>query len=100
METRVWHCRSTFEKLDRNKTRQNTLKYSNMGYKVGDTIKYYRTSDEFREWHNRLDSLPLGSGVIEAIYPYFFLVRVGKYRIGVNKVDVWLREGMRVFNND
>lgn len=86
------------DRLALNRVNLRLIKSSDMGYKIGDVIKFYRTSSDYKEWHNRIDTLPLQTGTIEAIYPYFFLVRVGRYRVGVNKVDVWLREGERVWN--
>ena len=73
------------------------LKNSNLGYAVGDTIKFVKQVRGSDDGCGRY-TIEYGKGIIEGIYPYFFLVNLGKYRVAVSKVDVWLREGERVWH--
>ena len=76
------------------------IKSSDMGHKVGDRIKYQKTMTEFKERSGRYNTYIYGSGIIEAIYPYYFLIDVGKYKTCVLKTEVLAREGRRVLTDD
>ena len=59
--------------------RAETIKRHNFGIKKGDKVKYSFSADEEKK---------NGKGVVEEVYPYFFLVNNGKYRVCVGKAQL------------
>jgi len=59
--------------------REETLRKYNFGIKEGDKVKYaFSIEGESKS----------GKGIVEKIYPYFFLVNTGKYRVCIGKAQL------------
>ena len=59
--------------------RAETIKRHNFGIKKGDKVKYSFSADEEKK---------NGKGVVEEVYPHFFLINNGKYRVCVGKAQL------------